>query len=70
MIIKSSTQFRHQTHTYRQSSLTMINSHTTEKVFLMTLSPDRKVEDSYKSDLIKKEIVEKLERTRYIKQQR
>lgn len=53
MIIKSSTQFRHQTHTYRQSSLTMIYSHTTEKFFLMTLSPDWE-EDSYKSNVIKK----------------
>lgn len=55
MIIKSSTHFWHPTHTYRQSSLSMINSHTTEKFFLMTLSPDWE-EDSYESDVTKKSV--------------
>ncbi len=33
----------------------MINSHTTEKFFLMTLSPDWE-EDSYESDVTKKSV--------------
>lgn len=36
----------------------LIKSHTTEKFFLMTLSPDSE-EDSYESDVIKKKLVEK-----------